>query len=128
MYGSCVGAREHTMLFGEHIRELRKAHHLTQRKFAELLNVDFTYISKIENGKVEFPPSKDLIRKMAGILETDAEALLALAGQFDHRALQELVAEIPEAGTLLRRLQARQLTRQQIQDILRTAGGTTRAD
>jgi transcriptional regulator with XRE-family HTH domain len=116
------------MLFGERIRGLRKAHCLTQRKFAELLNVDFTYISKIENGKVEFPPSEVLIRKMADILETDAEELLDLAGQFNHRALQELVAEIPEAGTLLRRLQLRQLTRQQIQDMIRVSGEATRVD
>ncbi len=116
------------MTFGEKIRDLRKAHRLTQRAFAELLHVDFTYISKIENGKVAFPPSEDLIRKMAVTLDADAEDLLSLAGQFDHRALHDIVTEIPEAGTLLRRLQSGQLTRQQIQDMLRTAGGTTHAD
>lgn len=116
------------MRFGEYIRMLRKAHYLTQRQFAERLHVDYTYISKIENGKVDFPPSEDLIRRMAQILNVDAEALLALAGQFDHRALQELVAEIPEAGVLLRRLQTRQVTQQQIQAMLRTAGEPTHAD
>jgi len=51
-------------------------------------------------------------------LETNAEALLELAGKFDQRALQEVVAEMPEAGVLLRRLQARKISQKQLRKFL----------
>jgi transcriptional regulator with XRE-family HTH domain len=109
--------------FGQIIRELRREHRLTQRELAEHvqalgLKADFTYISKIENDRLEIPPSEPLIRGLARILETDAEELLDLAGKFDQRALQEVVAEIPEAGVLLRRLQARKISRKQLRRFL----------
>ena len=81
------------MDFGSYIRQLRRENNLTQRSFAEQLGVDFTYISKIENNKVDNPPSEDVIRKMAQILETDEEALLDLAGKFDQDALRRIVAD-----------------------------------
>lgn len=109
--------------FGQIIRELRRDHRLTQRDLAEHvqalgLKADFTYISKIENDRLDIPPSESLIRGLAQILETDAEALLDLAGKFDQRALQEVVAEIPEAGVLLRRLQARKISQKQLRRFL----------
>jgi len=107
------------MNFGERIRELRKARALTQRTLAEKLGVDFTYLSKIENGRLDQPPSEKLIRRMAEVLGAPPEELLDLSGQFDPKALQDVVADIPEAGVLLRRLQYRQLPRERIKQILR---------
>lgn len=106
------------MSFGKKILELRRQKRLTQRELAALLEVDFTYISKIENDGIPHPPSEQLIRNMARVLSANAEELLDLAGKFDQRALQEVVAEIPEAGVLLRRLQSGRLTREQIQGML----------
>ncbi len=111
------------MAFGEKIRELRRARRMTQRQLAERLQegglrADFTYISKIENDRLDLPPSEELIRGMAIVLETDAEELLDLAGKFDQRALQDVVSEIPEAGVLLRRLQNRKFTTKQIRKML----------
>ena len=111
------------MTFGAEIRELRRARRLTQRQLAQKLRdqrlrADFTYISKIENDKLDSPPSEELIRGLARVLEADAEKLLDLAGKFDQRALQDVVSEMPEAGVLLRRLQNRKLTRKQIQKML----------
>ncbi len=65
--------------FGEKIRRLRKAKKMTQAELAESCGVDFTYISKIENGKGVRPPSEETLRKIALFLETDAEELLLLA-------------------------------------------------
>jgi transcriptional regulator with XRE-family HTH domain len=112
-----------SLSFGQTIRKLRRAQRLTQRELAEAvqalgLKADFTYISKIENDRLDIPPSEPLIRGFAQILEVDAEALLQLAGKFDQRALQEVVAEIPEAGILLRRLQARKISQAQLQRFL----------
>jgi len=108
--------------FGQRIRELRRMRRLTQRELADRLQAlglraDFTYLSKIENDHAEHPPSEELIRGLAGVLEADPEALLDLAGKFSPKALQELAAEIPEAGLLLRRLQTRQLSAEQIRKI-----------
>jgi len=109
--------------FGQTIRQLRRASRLTQRELAERLHAlglkaDFTYISKIENDRLEILPSEALIRGLAQILETDAETFLELAGKFDQKALQEVVAEIPEAGILLRRLQARKISQKQLRNFL----------
>ena len=109
--------------FGQTIRRLRRERRLTQRELAQQiqargLRADFTYISKIENDRLGIPPSESLIRALAEVLGADADELLDLAGKFNQRALQEVVSEIPEAGVLLRRLQARKFTRQQIRKFL----------
>ena len=111
------------LTFGQTIRELRRTRRLTQRDLAESVQVlglkaDFTYISKIENDRLEVPPSEALIRGLAQILETDAEVLLEQAGKFDQKALQAVVAEMPEAGVLLRRLQARKISQRQLRKFL----------
>ena len=111
------------LTFGQTIRSLRRRQRLTQRELAERvqaqgLKADFTYISKIENDRLEVPPSETLIRGLARILENDAEALLELAGKFDQKALQEVVAEMPEAAILLRRLQARKISQKQLRRFL----------
>jgi transcriptional regulator with XRE-family HTH domain len=112
-----------TLTFGQTVRQLRRAQRLTQRDLAESvqalgLKADFTYISKIENDRVGVLPSEPLIRGLAQILETDAEDLLELAGKFNQKELQEVVAEMPEAGILLRRLQARKISQKQLQRFL----------
>jgi transcriptional regulator with XRE-family HTH domain len=111
------------LTFGQRIRRLRRGQRLTQRDLAEQvqrlgLKADFTYISKIENDRLEVPPSEALIRCLAQILETDAESLLEQAGKFNQKALQAVVAEMPEAGILLRRLQARKISQAQLQRFL----------
>ena len=69
------------MTFGERIRELRKGKNLSQRDLATEVKVNFTYISKIENEKLDFGdyPSEELILKLAKALEADADELLILA-------------------------------------------------
>ena len=118
-----LATNDSDLTFGQTIRQLRRAHRLTQRELAEGvqalgLKADFTYISKIENDRLEIPPSEPLIRGLAQILEADAESLLQMAGKFDQKALQQVVAEMPEAGILLRRLQARQISQTQLRRFL----------
>jgi transcriptional regulator with XRE-family HTH domain len=118
------GQKDSSLTFGQTIRQLRRVQRLTQRELAETvqalgLKADFTYISKIENDRLEVLPSEALIRGLARILEVDAEALLELAGKFDQKALQEVIAEMPEAGVLLRRLQARKISQKQLQRFLK---------
>ena len=109
--------------FGQSVRQLRRGQRLTQRELAESvealgLKADFTYISKIENDRLEISPSEALIRGLARVLHTDPETLLELAGKFNQKALQEVVAGMPEAGVLLRRLQARRISQKQLRKFL----------
>lgn len=69
------------MIFGQRIRELRQAKQLTLRELAEKVGVGFTYLSKIENHKLEkgHAPSEKLIYKLAVELDADEDELLLLA-------------------------------------------------
>jgi transcriptional regulator with XRE-family HTH domain len=67
--------------FGAKLRELRQEKGLTLRSLAEAAGVDFTYLSKIENDRVEHLPSVDTIRDLAQALEGDAMELLQLANK-----------------------------------------------
>lgn len=67
------------MNFGERLRQLRREKGLTLRGLAEAVGVDFTYLSKIENGKAGYTPGADTIRALAEALEADALELLRLA-------------------------------------------------
>ena len=72
-----------SMNFGEKIRQLRKDKNLTLRELANKLDINFTYLSKIENmteedGKPTIP-SRETIIKLAHELSADSEELLLLA-------------------------------------------------
>ena len=105
------------MDFGTRIRELRKAKGISLRDFADLVGIDFTYLSKIENGKVD-PPSEEKIKSMADKLEVDAEYLLELAGKISSEQIRKAVESNPDVGVLLRKLQSRKLTDDQVKDML----------
>lgn len=67
--------------FGTKLRELRQERGMTLRALAEAAGVDFTYLSKIENDRVEHLPSAETIRDLAQALEVDAMELLKLANK-----------------------------------------------
>lgn len=93
------------MRFGEKIRELRKAKHLGQRALAEQVGISFTYLSKIENEKLDFGdyPSEELIRKLAEALGHDADELLLLAKKIPED-IRSRVLERPDAFRKIARL------------------------
>ena len=88
------------MAFGERVRELRKAQGMSQRELADRAGIDFTYLSKIENGRME-PPSEQVIRSVAEELYADADELIVLADKFPSDLAQEL--KTPERVKALRR-------------------------
>lgn len=65
--------------FGKRLRQLRLEKGLTLRSLAEATGVDFTYLSKIENGKLGYSPSADTIRAFARALGADSLELLRWA-------------------------------------------------
>lgn len=104
------------MDFGSHLRDLRKARRLTQQQLANAVGVDFTYISKVENGRVD-PPSESTIRKIADALGADAEELLANAGKVSPE-LRDAAASEPQLALLLRTIGRKPLTPDQYRRML----------
>ena len=96
------------MAFPDLLRELRRTARLSQRALAERVGIDFTYLSKIENGRVE-PPSEGVLQKIAKELadklgrdETElADELITLAGKIPSD-LAETLSRNPEVVRLLR--------------------------
>ena len=88
--------------FGNRIRKLRKAKGHTLRSLALLVGVGFTYLSKIESGKLDFgdAPSADLIVRLAEVLDADADELLLMAGRIPE-GIAARIRECPNEFRLL---------------------------
>lgn len=97
--------------FGERIRQLRNDSDLTQRDLADRVakalrdreegrGFDFTYLSKIENGKLP-PPSTVVIFQLARELKADCDELLGLA-QKVHPEVQEVFKKSEPARVFFR--------------------------
>ena len=86
------------MSFGRKLKELRLRADLTQTELAEAVGVDYTYLSKIENDRVE-PPSEKVILKLAEVLQSrigtefDADELVAMAGKIPSSLMSELAKD-----------------------------------
>jgi len=86
--------------FGRRIRQLREARkkddpNYSLRKFAEAVGVSPTFLSKVETGEFA-PPAPKRIKKMAELLDIDADELLALANRVDPD-LKEIIQDQPKA-------------------------------
>ena len=93
------------MTFGKRIRELRKAKGLTLRDLESLVGVGFTYLSRVETGRLNFGdyPSEALIHKLAEALDADEDELLILAEKIPDK-IRRRVLERPEAFATLAEL------------------------
>lgn len=70
---------EEAKKFGERLRKLRDQAGMTLTEVAGKCNIDFTYLSKIENGVLP-PPSEKVILQLAEALKADKDELFTLAG------------------------------------------------
>jgi HTH-type transcriptional regulator, competence development regulator len=86
------------MKFGQKIRDLRRTKKMGQRALADAVGVSHTYISKIENHRLDFGdyPSNELIVKLAEALDADPDELLVLAEKVPE-PIRQRVLERPEA-------------------------------
>lgn len=104
--------------FGELVREKRTEKKLTLRKFADRVGLSPTYVSQIEQGNF-VPPPVDRIRKMAEILETDADELIVAAGRMAEDVAGLIEKRPIEMASFLRHAKA--LTPQQIEQLTKMA-------
>lgn len=67
--------------FGQRVRQLRHAKGWSLRDLAEKVGVGFTYLSRVENERLNFGdyPSDALIHRLADALDSDEGELLILA-------------------------------------------------
>ena len=66
---------------GQRIREIRKSRNLTQRELADRVGINFTYLSRVENDRLddEQTPREETLQRIASALQTDPDELLLLA-------------------------------------------------
>jgi transcriptional regulator with XRE-family HTH domain len=102
--------RAQAMGFGNRLRAMRTAKGLSQRALGERVGVSFTYISKVENGKLDFGdyPSEDLICRLAATLDSDEEERLLLAEKIP-QAIRRRFFERPDAFGMIARLDDKRL-------------------
>lgn len=80
------------MTLGQRVRELRRQQSLTQRQLAERTGVAFSYLSKIENDKLEHTPSVKTLQDLARALSVDELELMELADKLP-AVLQPIVRD-----------------------------------
>ncbi len=64
--------------FGDLLREKRRAAGLSQRQLAERAGVDFSYISKLENGRLP-APADETVGRICEILKSPTDEFFAAA-------------------------------------------------
>lgn len=102
--------------FGKVLRELRRHREVSQRELAEKVNVDFSYISKLENDRLP-PPAADTILNICNVLNSPPDELLALSGKMP-TALRKVFASSPAALAFVRTAKELRLTEQEWKDLV----------
>ncbi len=98
-------------LFGPLFREKRRKAGLTQRQLAERAGLDYSYISKIENGRLP-PPAADTIVVLCQVLGLTPDELLAITGKIPS-GVQQMLSASPAAQAFLREAKKQGLSDEQ---------------
>lgn len=92
--------------FGKIIRKARKQKEYSQKQLASMVLLDYTYLSKLENDRAEYPPSEDTIKRLAKHLDLpNVEQLTYLAGRIPQRDEDFIKQHYKEMPALFRRMQ-----------------------
>jgi phosphoenolpyruvate phosphomutase len=93
--------------FGSHIKTLRAARNIGQRELARNTGISASYLNDIENNK-RLPPRKEIIKKIAHILEANLENLYDMAGKSKNRIppdIPDIIKKNNEIPSLLRTIE-----------------------
>jgi transcriptional regulator with XRE-family HTH domain len=94
--------------FGKTLRELRRSAGVSQRELASRVGVDFSYISKVENGRIP-PPAADTIVRICEVLGVDPDQSLAATGKMPTQ-IKEMLGGNSSALRFMREAQRMALT------------------
>ena len=75
-----MARRNFSLEFGATVRKEREAESISLRKFAVMVNMSPTYLSKVERGEFP-PPAEEKVVAIAKALDQNPDELLALAGR-----------------------------------------------
>lgn len=89
-------------MFGSFLRNLRESKGLSLRKLAEAVDIEPSYISKVERDLVA-PPGETTIKKIAVVLEQNPDVMLAMSGKISSD-LKQAIIKRPELFSRLIRL------------------------
>ena len=87
--------------FGATVRRLREGQKIGLRKFAQLVGMSPTYLSKVERDEFK-PPTEEKVRAIAEALGQDPDELLALAGRVSSDLADIIQRQPREMATFLR--------------------------
>lgn len=85
---------------GNLIRKLREERGVTQRQLAQAIGSNYTYLSKIENGRLDHTPNSKTLIAIADALKVDRDWLLTECG----RPPEKLTQSIARHAAFFRRL------------------------
>lgn len=90
------------MNFGDQIRELRQKKGWTLRDLAARVGVGFTYLSRVENERLNYGdyPSDSLIHRLADALDADEDELVVLAERVPERIRKRVLQRPDVFGAL----------------------------
>jgi transcriptional regulator with XRE-family HTH domain len=88
------------MEFGQILRELRTKAGIGIKRLAPELKVNYTYLSKLENGEIN--PSAELVDRVANYFDYNRDTLLLSAGKIPEEILGILRENPDEALNFLR--------------------------
>ena len=89
------------MNFGAFVRDRREAKNIGPRQMAKMIRVSPTYLSKVERDEFP-PPAEDKVKAIAGIIDCDADDLLARANRVSSDVIEIIKTQPVELAELLR--------------------------
>ncbi len=93
-------SKKKTRTFGERLRERRVELGFSLRAFAKKVDVSPTYLSQVEQNKVD-PPTADRVKRIAELLQESVDEWTALAGRIT-KDLPDIIHSSPELPDILR--------------------------
>lgn len=93
------------MTFGQHLRHLRAAREVSQRRLAQLLDMDAAYLSRVEHDHQQYVPNLDTLKRIVKALDLqqkDADGLFVAAGKLPPDIHAKLLRQ-PALFTRIRR-------------------------
>ncbi|MEP6849481.1 MAG: helix-turn-helix transcriptional regulator [Acidobacteriota bacterium] len=97
------------MSFGKTLQEIRRRKGKTQRDIANLISMDYSYYSKLENDRLDSKPTRDTVDKISvalGCDDAEKNELLLSAGRTteEFEQVAKVVSEDPEKSGSFNRL------------------------
>lgn len=112
--------------FGKLLREKRRSSGLSQRQLAERVGIDFSYISKLENGRLP-APADDTVVRLCEVFRCPTEEFFAAAKKLPTELGESLVEE-PAALRFLQEASRLKLSQKEWEQLLGNLHGLRGSD